>query len=159
VTISVRPLREDEHAWVHGVIHDRWGSETVVGHGVVYRPAELPGLVAERDGERVGVLTYVVEGDACEVVTIDAFEEGTGIGTALIGAARALGHPRLWLVTTNDNVRAQRFYEHLGFRLVEVREGALARSRELKPEIPELAEDGTPIRDELEYELRVPDRG
>lgn len=158
MTIAVRPLREDERPWVLAVMRERWGAETAVAHGVVYRPAELPGLVAEDDGRRVGLLTYHVAGDASEIVTLDAFEERRGVGKALIEAVRALGHPRLWLITTNDNVRAQRFYEHLGFRLVRVHESAVARSRELKPEIPEVADVGTPIRDELEYEIRLSDR-
>jgi ribosomal protein S18 acetylase RimI-like enzyme len=160
MTIAVRPLREDERAWVRDVVRERWGGETVVAHGVVHRPAELEGLVAQDErGDRLGLLTFAAEGDACEIVTIDAFEEGRGVGTALLDAARALGYARLWLVTTNDNVRAQRLYESRGFRLVAVHEGAVARSRELKPEIPLLADDGTPIRDELEYELHHDRRG
>jgi ribosomal protein S18 acetylase RimI-like enzyme len=153
--IDVRPLREDERGWVRSTIRERWGSEIVVAHGVVYEPSLLPGFVAEEEGRPIGLLTYVLEGDACEIVTIDAFEEGRGVGTALIDAAKALGAHRLWLITTNDNTRAQRFYEHRGFRLVAVHEGALIRSRELKPEIPLVATDGTPIRDELEYELTL----
>jgi ribosomal protein S18 acetylase RimI-like enzyme len=151
--IEVRPLREDERGWVRSMIRERWGSEIVVAHGVIYEPMLLPGFVAEEEGRPIGLLTYVLEGDACEIVTIDAFEEGRGVGTALISAVKGLGARRLWLITTNDNVRAQRFYEHRGFRLVAVHEGALVRSRELKPEIPLVAADGTPIRDELEYEL------
>jgi ribosomal protein S18 acetylase RimI-like enzyme len=153
VTIAVRPLRDDERTLARAAIRERWGGETVVAHGVVFRPAELDGLVAEDRTGRVGLLTFAVDGDACEIVTIDAFEEDRGIGTALLGQVKARGHARLWLITTNDNVRAQRFYEARGFRLVTVRGGAVARSRELKPEIPLRAADGTPIRDELEYEL------
>jgi ribosomal protein S18 acetylase RimI-like enzyme len=136
------------------VIEDRWGSQIVVAHGVVYAPADLPGFVAEDEGRPVGLLTYRVEADDCEVVTIDAFETRRGVGTALIEAAAGLGHRRLWLITTNDNAVAQRFYERLGFRLAAVHPGAVARSRALKPQIPVLAEDGTPIVDELEYERR-----
>jgi ribosomal protein S18 acetylase RimI-like enzyme len=154
MTIAVRPLRPDERDWVTRVTEDRWGSEIVVAHGVVYAPADLPGFVAEEEGRPVGLLTYRVENDDCEVVTIDAFETRRGVGSALVEAAAALGHRRLWLVTTNDNVGAQRFYERLGFRLAAVRAGAIARSRALKPEIPLLADDGTPIVDELEYERR-----
>jgi hypothetical protein len=76
-----------------------------------------------------------------------------GRGT-LIDSVKGLGHERLWLITTNDNSRAQRFYERVGFRLVGVHQGAVERSRELKPEIPLVSADGTPIRDELEYEFR-----
>lgn len=128
-----------------------WGSDVVVAHGEVYEPASLPGLVAEENDRPVGLLTYHVEDDVCEVVTIDAFERRRGIGTALIEALKSDGHDRLRLVTTNDNIAAQRFYEKLGFRLVAVREGAVDRSRIRKPEIPRFGQDGTPIRDELEY--------
>jgi GNAT superfamily N-acetyltransferase len=154
VTISVRPLRDDERGWARDLIRARWAAEVVVGHGVLSRPAELPGLVAEEDGRRLGLLTYRVEGGACEIVSIDALEERRGVGSALVDAVKAFGHPRVWLVTTNELVGAHRFYERSGFRLVAVREGALEGSRRLKPEIPELAPDGTPIRDELEYEYR-----
>lgn len=86
--------------------------------------------------------------------TIHAFEEGRGVGTALIGAVKELGARRLWLITTNDNVHAQRFYERQGFRLVAVDQGAVDRSRLAKPEIPLLGVGGVEIHDELEYELR-----
>ena len=103
---------------------------------------------------RVGVVTVSREGDALEIVTIDALQERRGVGRALVEAVRTLGIGRVRLITTNDNVGAQRFYEALDFRLVEVREGAVDASRALKPEIPLLGQDGTPIRDELVYEWR-----
>ena len=119
----------------------------------MFRPADLPGFVA-LDGERaVGLVTYARDGDAVEIVTIDAFEPRRGVGRALVEAVETRGAVRIHLVTTNDNVSAQRFYEALGFRLLAVREGAVERSRALKPEIPLLGEGGTPIRDELAYEL------
>jgi ribosomal protein S18 acetylase RimI-like enzyme len=152
--ILVRPLRPDDRDWVRDSIAERWGSPTVVAHGVVYEPSSLPGLVAEDNGRPVGLLTFILEGNECEIVTIDAFDEGRGVGTALIDSVKGLGHDRLWLITTNDNSRAQRFYERVGFRLVRVHQGAVERSRELKPEIPLVSADGTPIRDELEYEFR-----
>jgi ribosomal protein S18 acetylase RimI-like enzyme len=152
--ILVRPLRDDERDWARVRIAERWSSTIVVAHGVVYEPASLPGLVAEDDGHPVGLLTYNVEVDECEIVTIDAFDEGRGVGTALIDSIKGMGHERLWLITTNDNSRAQRFYEHVGFSLVRVHEGAVDHSRRLKPEIPLVSDDGTPIHDELEYEFR-----
>ena len=152
--IHVRPLREDERVWVRSTIRERWGSEIVAAHGVVYEPSLLPGFVADEDGGPVGLLTYVLEGDACEIVTIDAFVEGRGVGSALIGAVKELGARRLWLITTNDNVRAQRFYERQGFTLVAVDGGAVDRARLAKPAIPLVGNDGIEIHDELEYELR-----
>jgi ribosomal protein S18 acetylase RimI-like enzyme len=156
MTLRVRALTDADRAWVAGIATERWGSTVVVAHGEVIEPARLAGFLAEGDGERVGLLTYREDGDACEVVTIDAFEPRRGIGTALMRALISLGHRRVWLVTTNDNVPAQRFYERLGFHLVAVREGELERSRRLKPEIPLVGVGGVAICDELEYELVRP---
>jgi RimJ/RimL family protein N-acetyltransferase len=72
----------------------------------------------------------------------------------LIGAVKELDARRLWLITTNDNVRAQRFYERCGFELVAVHEGAVDRARVAKPDIPLLGDGGVEIHDELAYELR-----
>lgn len=157
--ISTRPIRPDDRAWIAATTIERWGGETVVGHGVVSHPADLPGFIAARDGAPVGLLTYAIEDESCEVVTIDALVEGIGAGTALLGActahARAQGCTRLWLVTTNDNLHAREWYERRGFRVVAVREGAIARSRELKPSIPLLGADGIPITDEIEMALEL----
>ena len=60
---------------------------------------------------------------------------------------------RLWLVTTNDNLDALRFYQRRGLRIVAVSPGAVDRSRALKPEIPRLGAYGIPLRDEIVLEL------
>ena len=156
--MTVRPFREGDREWVRETLRELWG-ETVVSRGAVHDPTALPGFVAEEGGERVGLLTYRVDGADCEVVTIDAFPEGVGAGTALLDAAaraaRDAGCGRVWLITTNDNLRALRFYQRRGFRLVAVHPDALERSRELKPSIPEIGLDGIPLRDELELELTL----
>ena len=141
------------------MLRDRWGSERMAAHGVLYEPAKLEGFVAEDagTGEPVGLLTYHRTPGACEIVTLDALVEGQGVGTALVAAAAALGDARLWVITTNDNVHALRWYERRGFRVVAVHEGAVDQSRAtLKPEIPPAAPDGIPIRDEIELELVQP---
>ena len=156
--MTVRPLADADRGWARAKLRELWG-ELVVSRGVVHDPAALPGFVAEERGEPVGLLTYRIDGAACEVVTVDAFPEGGGAGTALIaaaaGAAREAGCRRVWLITTNDNLRALRFYQRRGFRLAAVHPNALARSRELKPSIPAIGLDGIPLRDELELHLTV----
>jgi ribosomal protein S18 acetylase RimI-like enzyme len=157
--MEIRPLSADDRAWVDGFIQNRWRAPTVVGHGTVYTPAELPGFVALEGSEPVGLLTYSAEGNAWEIVTVDSLVEGRGVGTALLDAvaesARAAGCRRLWLITTNDNLPALRFYQKRGFVLVRLHRGAVAGSRRLKPEIPLTGSEGIPIRDELELELEL----
>jgi RimJ/RimL family protein N-acetyltransferase len=63
------------------------------------------------------------------------------------------GCRRIWLITTNDNTAALRFYQKKGFSLVAVHRNAIERSRQLKPEIPETGNDGIPLRDEIELEI------
>lgn len=64
------------------------------------------------------MLTYVERADGIEVATIQALVSGRGVGRALMDAvydyAVEREAPRLWLITTNDNVRAIGFYQRWG---------------------------------------------
>jgi len=158
----VRPGTPDDRDWVVGVLTERWGATEVVSRGRRHAAADLPAVVAETEGRRSGLATYRVDGEEAELVTLDALAEGRGIGRALLAEvaerARAAGCRRLWLVTTNDNVDALRFYQRRGLRLVAVHRGALDEARPLKPSIPEVGEYGIPVHDELELELVLDDR-
>lgn len=141
------------------LVAELWGSEVVAVHGSLFRPAELPGYIAERSGRLVGLLTYDIAGDMLEIVTLNAIERRAGIGTLLIDAAvqaaRRAGCQEIRLTTTNDNVDALRFYQRRGFRLAELRPGAVDRSRRDKPEIPRTGDYGIPLRDEIDLVLLV----
>ena len=156
--MRVHPLGEADREWATRKLRELWG-EGVVSRGRLLDATVLPGFVAEGDGEPAGLLTYRIDGGDCEVVTINAFPRGAGAGTALMeavaAAARDAGCRRVWLITTNDNLRALRFYQRRGFRLAALHRDALARSRDLKPSIPEVGLDGIPLRDELELELTL----
>ena len=157
--IGIHPLSQSDHDWVARRTAENWGAEIVVAHGTVFRPADLPGFYAEAAGEKLGLLTYHIDGESCEIVSIEAWQEGLGIGTVLIEAARhaaiQAGCHRLWLITTNDNTNALRFYQKRGFSIAAIHINALEYSRKLKPEIPELGNDGIPIRDEIELEMKI----
>ncbi|GER88673.1 N-acetyltransferase [Dictyobacter vulcani] len=156
-TVIVRPVRADEKERVVQFIIEHWGSPVVVGHGVVYEPAQLPALVAIEDGEWIGFLSYHIQDSACEIVSIDSVHGGRGVGSALIEAAklvaRQAGCRRLWLITTNDNLHALRFYQKRNFSLVAVHCNAVMEARKIKPQIPLLGNDDIPLRDEIELEM------
>ena len=157
--LTIHPLTPADQDWVAQRIASEWGAETVVVHETVYRPVELPGFAAEADGEVVGLLTYHIGGDACEIVTLNSWREGLGVGTALIEATKQAagraGCRRLWLITTNDNTHALHFYQKRGFVLAAVHVNAIEKARRLKPEIPLTGLDGIPIRDEIELEMNL----
>jgi len=117
-------------------------------------------LIATAGDQRAGLVTYIERGGECEILTLHAVRRWAGAGSALIAAIRDLaasrGCRRLWVVTTNDNVDALRFYQRRGFRLAALRPGAVDESRRsLKPEIPDAGAYGIPLRDELELEIRL----
>ena len=121
-------------------------------------------LVAVDGAELAGLLTYILGEDACEVLTLHASRQWQGAGSALLhavaGLARDAGFARLWLVTTNDNVDALRFYQRRGFRLRALHPGAVDDARrDRKPGIAWIGDHGIPLRDELELELDLNEGG
>ena len=104
-------------------------------------------------GDGVGLLTYRVDAEAIELTAVAAEPRGRGTGTALVEAlidlAPAVGASRIWLVTTNDNLDALAFYQRRGFRLSDLRVGAVDEARRtLKPAIPVIGEHGIEMHDD-----------
>jgi GNAT superfamily N-acetyltransferase len=140
------------------LLTDSWGGTAVVAHGTRYDAATLPGVLARSaDGRPVGLVTWHIADDGMEIVTIDAVVRHLGVGSALLAAAvdvvRAAGIARVWLITTNDNVDALRFYQRRGLRIAAVSRGAVDAARTLKPAIPLVGAYGIELHDELVLEL------
>jgi len=153
----VRPIQAGDQSGIAALLAARWGTSRIVTHAGEQEAGEWPGfLVREEDGRLGGVVTLSIEGPACEIVTIDAVAERRGIGTALLARAeqyaREQGCNRIRLVTTNDNLLALGFSQRRGYRITALRPDAVTRSPKRKPEIPEVAPNGIPIRDKLELE-------
>lgn len=155
----LRPLTAEDRGWVREFMAAQAGTPRVVSRGVLHQVDTLPGFIASGAGGELGLLVYAVTDDQLEIVALYASRSGLGLGTALLaaaaGEAQRLGCVRLWLITTNDNEPAIRFYRARGMALAAVHRGALQESRRLKPEIPERGIGGVPIEDELEFELRL----
>ena len=152
--IRIRPISEGDRPMLAWLVAELWGSEIVAVHGSSLRPAELGGFIAEQSRRVVGLLTYQLVGSVLEIVTLNAIDRRAGIGTMLIEAAvakaRRFGCREIRLTTTNDNVDALRFYQRRGFRLAELRPGAVDEAREQKPEIPRVGDYGIPLHDEID---------
>ena len=155
--ISLLALTNQDKDWAAQFVLEQWGSYLMVSRGVLYDVTTHPGFVAVVDGERVGLITYLIRGDQCEITLLESIRPSIGVGTALIAATKEAalqaGSHRLWLITTNDNIHALRFYQKRGFVLVAIHRDAVAQSRLLKPQIPSIGNDDIPIRDEIELEL------
>ena len=101
---TISEITDAEQSWVLEVAQG-WGADFVVTRGRKVFPAEIEGFYAiDRQGDKIGLVTFEIVDDQCEVVTLDAFRKFSGIGTALLErvrqAARARGCRRFWLITT-----------------------------------------------------------
>ncbi len=134
-----------------------WGGEIMIARGKIYRPEQLEGFVIEDDEEWIGLLTYVIADNEFEVTSLDSLREGQGIGTLLlkeaVEQARSDDCRRIFLITTNDNLRALGFYQKRGFKLAALYPGAINESRKIKPGISLIGLNDIPLRDEIELEM------
>ena len=158
---KIRSIEPSDELIVASLLEKHWGSRQVVSRGKVQDAAKLSGFVALDGDEIVGLVTLHPDPAGCEVVTLDAFVQGRGLGSALLSEAekfaRFRGCGRLWLITSNDNVGALTFYQKLGFRMVAIHREAITEARKLKPQIPLVGENGIPIKDEIELEKLLSD--
>lgn len=174
---TIRPLERSDREWVAHFLDERWGTTQIVSRGKAVYGHLLPGFTAERvEGEedteteepeeeaeegsnRIGLITVNVDEKECEITTLDSLDEEAGVGSALVEAveawAKESGIKRLWLVTTNDNLAALKFWQKRGYELVMIHRNAIAEARRIKPQIPITGIDGIPIRDEIELEKRL----
>jgi len=134
-----------------------WGTTEMVISSGIYDCSQLQGFTYLNENQAIiGLITYVLRGKECEIISLDSTEEGRGIGTLLVQAVeeRARQHncTVMSLITTNDNLHALKFYQKRGYYLVEIIQNAVERARALKPEIPLIGYEGIPIRDEIKLQ-------
>jgi ribosomal protein S18 acetylase RimI-like enzyme len=161
--IDVQPLTESDRAWAVQVEAESWSTPVVARLGELVDPTQLPGFIALLDGQRTGLASYALRGHECELVTLRSLHEGRGVGRALLDAVRdaaiEAGCTRLWLITTNNNLRALELYQRWGMEIVAFHPHAVTEARRsLKPSIPERDAKGIPIAHEFELELRLQTR-
>lgn len=157
MTFKPRQLTPDDLPRLRQFWVEHWGGEIMITRGNIYRPEQLDGFVVEEDGEWIGLVTFIITGDECEITSLDSLREGKSIGSTLINKvveeARKKKCRRVFLITTNDNLYALGFYQRRGFELVAVHRGAVNESRKIKPTIPMMGSNNIPLRDEIELEM------
>jgi len=152
--------RTSEHdSFVREELHRHWHGTQIWSRGIRYQADAIPAIVAMHEDRPVGLLTYdfLAGGSQCEVVTLSTRDENRGIAASLLeraeDIARAAGSWRIFLTTTNDNLRAIGVYQKRGWSFAALHKGIVDMARERVPHIPRIGLNGLPVRDELEFEL------
>ncbi len=155
---NIEEITEKNRSKVNDILINEWESTDIIIRGKIIDGTKLDGFVAVKDSKIIGLITYMIENSECEIVSLNSFEENKGIATKLINIVKELAIKknctRLKLITTNDNIRGIEFYQKRGFVFANIYINAIENSRKLKPEIPLYAENGLPIRDEIEFEIK-----
>jgi ribosomal protein S18 acetylase RimI-like enzyme len=156
---KIEPITDIHRTFIDSQIAENWAGPAIVSKGVLQDTRTLPGFAAVEGGAVVGYVLYNFADGNCEVSVLQSLRKGRGIGRALVGevirVAKEADCRRLWLITTNDNTAAIRFYQMFGFELRDVYINAVEVSRRLKPQIPTVGCDGIGIRHEFEFEMAL----
>ncbi len=159
VDYIVRPVRDEDKGWISDRLTKHWGSPIIITRGKIHQGDELQGFIAEENSEKIGLITFNIEHNKCEIISLDSIKESIGVGSILIEyvktKASSSGCEKLWLVTTNDNHIAISFYQKRGFNLAAVYPEAMEKARKLKPEIPLIGHNGIKIKDEIILEMKI----
>lgn len=119
---GVREVRWDEREWLRDHVVRAHGTTRRAAAGRVHDVAALPGLVCEREGHRVGVLTFRPDPDrTAECVTLDAAGADAGVVEALtaglVAVGRRTGWTRIWRVATDDDTLDPSIIRQAGWSL------------------------------------------
>jgi ribosomal protein S18 acetylase RimI-like enzyme len=157
--MSVNRAGQEDRPWVLETIEREWHGPLIERADEFVDARDLEADIAYQDGERVGLSTLLITNTFIEVVTLNSFRQGQGIGTALLNfaetTARQLGLEDVRLFTTNDNLHALGFYQKRGFRLWKIHRDTMTRARKVKPEIPLIGRSGILVADEIELRLTL----
>jgi ribosomal protein S18 acetylase RimI-like enzyme len=137
---------------LEGLVKLFWGDPVQLMFDQCFTILEQPAYLAKRNNTIVGFIFYTpFREDAMLIVALGILPQfqGCGIGRELVTHvekfARDQGRRQLLVVTTNDNLPAVAFYQHIGFQLYEVVPNNIAE----KLGGIQLGVANIPIRDEL----------
>jgi GNAT superfamily N-acetyltransferase len=135
-----------------------WGSDIIFSRGNIYKAEDLDGILVFDKEKIVGLGLYTIKNNSCEIVLLETFIQNIGIGSKIIEKIKETAErkncERIWLVTTNNNINALKFYQKRGFHFSNIYINSMEEARKIKPEIPKTY-DGIEIRDEIEFEIKL----
>lgn len=117
-----------------------WGSTKMAISSGVYDCSELDGFAAlNEEGDIIGLVTYIIRDNECEIISLDSILEGKGIGTSLINEVENVAVKNncklIKVITTNDNLLALRFYQKRGFVLWRIINNAVGNNHNVCVEL------------------------
>lgn len=158
-TLKIRSASSADNAWLEELMLRDWGGLPLVIRAKKYYPSQLDGMIAENENGVLGFLFYEIIASNCEIIVFEVFDKFKGLGTLLLDELKVVAKhkqcSRIYLMTTNDNLDALRFYQKRGFCICDIHVDSVKISREIKPSIGLIGDYGIPVRDEIDLECLI----
>jgi ribosomal protein S18 acetylase RimI-like enzyme len=155
----IQSISTDNREEINKIIQNQWFSTDMVIRGEVVDMTKLDGYAVYEGEQIIGLITYRMTEQDCEITSFDSFRENQGIGTEMlhkvIETAKSKNCRKMKLITTNDNINAIRYYQKRGFDMTNLYYNAIEQSRIIKPSIPLLGDFNIPIRHEIEFQMQL----
>ena len=120
----IEKITDENRQHVNEILKTEWEATDIIVRGRIIDGTKLNGFLAVKNDKIIGLITYMIEDNECEIVSLNSFEENKGIATRLIDTVKELAINehcnRLKLITTNDNIRGIEFYQKRGFVLSNI---------------------------------------
>jgi len=127
--------------------------------GRPYSPSGLEALSAVSGNRIAGVLTFLKEGGAYRIITLERKFPGRGIRSMLVDSLKKRafngGVSEILADVTNDDIESLCFYQKNGFGIDSVCSGSVSSARLMDPDIPLSGANGIEIRDEIRLKLKT----
>lgn len=146
-----------EKQQIRQIVKNFWGEPEQLTFNKTYTVTKLPACIAKTKRNIVGFISYTQTKNATLIVALGILpqHQNTGIGKRLIAKieteAKQHKKKRLLVSTSNDDLPALAFYQHLGFQITQVKPNVIAQKHgtTLKG-IGDL-----PIRDEIRLQKQL----
>lgn len=152
-----KQINDSNRDIINKFITEQWYSTVMIIRGKEIDMTTVEGIYILDNAKIIGLITYMIYDNTMDIISLDSLCENQGLGTLLlekvVDIAREEGCRKIVLITTNDNIRAIRFYQRRGFDMTCLYRNALDISRKLKPEIPLIGENGIDLKHEIEFEM------
>ncbi len=154
--ITLQEINSNNRFEASLMLKNYWKADFLVSKGIVHYFDKLDGFIAVDNTDKnniKGIITYNIMRNELEIVSFNSFEECCGIGAMLLEKvtikAKEKGCGLIWVLATNDNCKALRYYQMHGFNIKTIHINSMNEVRKFK-EVPLLGEDNIPLLHEIE---------
>lgn len=75
---KITEIREIDKKLIARFLSENWASSVSVSKGKIHETTQLPGFICKEKNKIIGLVTYNIENEDCEIVTLDSNFENKG---------------------------------------------------------------------------------